>query len=518
MNESPMPCPSSGGGKVILVGAGPGDPGLITARGLEVLRSADAVVYDRLASPDLLAHCRADAELIYVGKGPGGMKQSEINALLVEQARAGRTVCRLKGGDPFLFGRGGEEASYLVANGIAFEIVPGVTSAIAVPAYAGIPVTDRRFASVVAMVTGHAAEDEPDKALPWSELAGADTIVALMGVANLRQIAADLLAAGRAPQLPAAVIEQGTTPRQRTVVAPLERIADEAQAAGIAPPAILVVGRVAGLRKELAWVERKPLWGMRVLVTRPAGQAEALSRLLRDTGAQAVEFPCIEVRPLPPDEDALRQAYDWILFVSANGVSAAATNLRAAGRDWRSLPAGRIGVVGPRTAAAVEAAGFNVAFVPTRYTVEALASELPEPVQGAAILLPGREQINPALREGLIRRGARLTPWPVYEIVTPATPRSSEASSLRSTRQPRVALAELAQPGLDIVTLTSASAARGFVELGGAQIAGDAVVACIGPPTADTARSLGLNVQIVAEEHTVRGLVAAIVNWAQSSV
>jgi len=490
-------------GKVILVGAGPGDAGLITVRGLEVLRAADVVVYDRLANPDLLTQCRKDARLIYVGKGPGGMKQREINALLVEQARAGHTVCRLKGGDPFLFGRGGEEASHLAANGIPYEIVPGVTSAIAVPAYAGIPITDRRLASTVVMVSGHPAEDEPDKRLPWRELSGADTIVALMGVANLREIAGELLDAGRDPDLPAAVIEQGATPRQRTIVASLSRIADEAETAGIGPPAVLVVGRVVDLRRELAWVERKPLWGLRLLVTRPGGQAEALSRMLRDAGAEPVQFPCIEVRLLPPDAQglaALGIPHDWILFVSANAVNAAAAYLRAAQRDWRALPAGRIGVVGPGTAASLEAFGFAADFMPSRYTVSALAEELPGPLEGKRILLPGRREVNASLRDGLTQRGARLTVWPIYEIVTP---------------QPTAALADLAQPRLDVVTLTSSSAAKGFVELGGAGVVREALIACIGPPTADTARGLGLKVGIVAEEHTVRGLVAAIIKHRQ---
>jgi uroporphyrinogen III methyltransferase/synthase len=486
-------------GKVILVGAGPGDPGLITVRGLEVLRTADVVVYDRLANPSLLTHCRSDAKLIYVGKGPGGMKQAQINSLLVEQAQGGQVVCRLKGGDPFVFGRGGEEASYLIAHGVPFEVVPGVTSAIAVPAYAGIPVTDRRHASAVAMVTGHAAEDEPDKRLPWRELNGADTLVALMGVGALKQMVGELLEAGRDPELPAAVIEQGTTPRQRTVVAPLKVIADAAAAAGVGPPAILVVGRVVDLRRELAWIEQKPLWGARVLVTRPKDQAAALSRALREAGAEPVEFPCIEIRHLPPDEEMLgrlARPYDWILFVSANGVSAAMAYLRAAGRDWRALPAGRIGVVGPGTAEAVEAAGLRADFMPGQYTVAALAEALPGSLEGKTVLLPGREQVNPALRDGLTRRGAEFVVWPVYETVT---------------AQPAVTLDETAGSGVDIVTLTSSSAARGFVELGSTRALPNAAIACIGPPTAAAARELGLAVEIVADEHTVRGLVSAII-------
>jgi len=490
-------------GKVILVGAGPGDLGLITVRALEVLRTADAVVYDRLANPALLGECRKDAKLIYAGKGPGGMKQPEIDATLVELARAGHTVCRLKGGDPFLFGRGGEEASHLVANGVPFEVVPGVTSAIAVPAYAGIPVTDRRFASTVAMASGHPAEDEAEERPRWNELTGADTLVVLMGVGALREVTGELIAAGRDPQEPAAVIERGTTPGQRTVVARLCDIADATEAAGVRPPAILVAGGVVGLRDTLAWAERKPLWGVRALVTRPAGQAEPLSAALRDAGAEAVEFPCIEMRPLPPDAGvltSLERPYEWILFVSANGARAAAAALRATGRDSRAFPPGRIAAVGPGTAAAVEGAGLRVDFMPSRYTVAALAEELPGDLAGKAVLLPGRAQVNPRLRDGLTQRGADISVWPVYDIGTP---------------QPVVPLAEIVGSGVDLVTLTSPSAAGGFAELGGKEAAAGARIACIGPPTAEAAQGVGLNVDIVAEEHTAAGLVDAIIKHAK---
>lgn len=489
-------------GKVILVGAGPGDAGLITVRGREVLRAADVVVYDRLANPALLAECRGDAVLVYAGKGAGGMKQAEINQALVEYARQGHVVCRLKGGDPFLFGRGGEEASYLVENGIAFEVVPGVTSAVAVPAYAGIPVTDRRLASTVAIASGHPAEGAEDAHPKWQELNGAETLVVLMGVGALRELTTQLLAAGRRADDPAAVIERGATAQQRTVVGTLGDIAQAAETAGIAAPAILVVGPVVNLRQTLAWVESKPLWGMRVLVTRPAGQAEPLAATLREAGAEVIECPYVEARPLPTDAAALRlleSAYEWILFVSANGASAAAA-LRAAGRDVRAFPAGRIGAVGPATAAAVEAAGLRVDFVPTRYTVADLGAELPGPLQGKLVLLPGRAEVNPRLQRVLADRGAELRVWPVYETVTP---------------QPRVPLRELAEAGIDVVTLTSPSAAQGFVALGGQEAAGDAAVACIGPPTAQAARDLGLAVAVVAETHTADGLAQAVIKFAQ---
>jgi uroporphyrinogen III methyltransferase/synthase len=490
-------------GKVILVGAGPGDLGLMTVHGLEVLRAADVVVYDRLANPALLGEVRKDARLIYAGKGPGGMKQGQINAALVEQAQAGHVVCRLKGGDPFLFGRGGEEASYLVAHGVPFEVVPGVTSAIAVPAYAGIPVTDRRLASTVAMASGHPAEDGDGSTPRWRELNGAETLVVLMGIGALSEVTGDLLAAGRDPEQPAAVIERGTTPRQRIIVGNLRTIAGDAEAAGVRPPAILVVGRVVGLRETLSWVERKPLWGLRVLVTRPAEQARPLSVALRDAGAEAIEFPCIEARPLPPDARALaalERAYEWVLFVSANGADAAAATLRAAGRDSRAFPAGRMGAVGPATAAAVEAVGLRVDFIPSCYTVAALAAELPGELTGKAVLLPGRAEVNPRLRAGLEERGAEAVPWPVYETVTP---------------RPTVPLADVVGDGVDVVTLTSPSAAGGFVELGGREAAPDAVVACIGPPTAEAARQAGLEVAVVAEKHTVDGLVAAMIEHAK---
>jgi uroporphyrinogen III methyltransferase/synthase len=486
-------------GTVILVGAGPGDPGLMTVRGLEVLRAADVVLYDRLLDPNVLAECRRDAQLIYAGKGPGGMKQSEINAALVEHAQAGHTVCRLKGGDPFLFGRGGEEASYLVSAGVPFEVVPGVTSAIAAPAYAGIPVTDRRFASTVAMVTGHAAEDEPDRRPRWRELNGADTLVVLMAVGALSEVARELIEAGRDAQQPAAVIEQGATPKQRVVVARLENVAAEAEAAGIKAPAVVVVGQVVELRQTLAWAEQKPLWGRRVLVTRPAGQAEPLSAALRAAGAEAIEFPCIEVRELPADAAMLaliERRYEWTLFVSANGARAAAAALRAAECDSRAFPPGRIGTVGPGTAAAVEGIGLRVDFMPAQYTVAALAAGLPGSLEGKAVLLPGRAEVNPRLRAGLTARGAEIVVWPVYEI---------------ALSQPRLPLAEVVGAGVDVVALTSASAARAFVELAGKEAAACALIACIGPPTAEAARDAGLKVDMVADEHTTHGLVAAIV-------
>jgi len=341
-------------GRVTLVGAGPGDPGLITLHGVEALRQADAVVYDYLASPELLAHAPEQAELIYVGKQAGRhtLAQSEINALLVRLAREGKRVVRLKGGDPFVFGRGGEEAEALVAAGVPFDVVPGVTSAIAAPAYAGIPVTHRGVASSLAIVTGHEDPQKATSAIDWGSLAGIDTLVFLMGVANLPAIAAELIAHGRRSDTPAAVIQWGTVGRQRTVTGTLADIATRVEEAGLGSPAVTVVGAVVGLRERLRWFDRRPLLGLRVLVTRTREQAGRLAEGLRALGAEPVECAVIETAPpldWAPLDRAIGElgAYRWIAFTSANGVEAFFARLALAGRDARALAGARLAPSAP---------------------------------------------------------------------------------------------------------------------------------------------------------------------------
>lgn len=497
-----------GRGRVTLVGAGPGDPGLITLRGVEALREAEVVVYDYLASPELLQHAPEAAERIYVGKRAGchAMAQGEINALLVRLGQEGKRVVRLKGGDPFLFGRGGEEAEALAAAGVPFEVVPGVTSAIAVPAYAGIPVTHRGVASSLAIVTGHEDPRKRESAIDWEGLARIDTIVFLMGVANLAQIAAELAAHGRPEDTPAAVIQWGTLGMQRTVTGTLADIAARVREAGLTSPAVTVVGGVVHLRERLRWFERRPLLGLRVLVTRARQQASRLAEGLRALGADPVECAVIETAP-PLDWGALDGAiaalgrYRWVVFTSANGVEVFFARLALAGRDARALAAARIAAIGPATAEALNTHGVRADLVPAEYVAEALAEAMGE-VQGQRVLLPRADIARPALAARLRAAGAEVDEVVAYRTVRP------EGLEARL----REALA-----GANVVAFTSSSTVRNLVEALGhgeaAQALAGVAVACIGPVTAQTARELGLEPAVVAEEYTIEGLLEALVRW-----
>jgi uroporphyrinogen III methyltransferase/synthase len=497
-------------GTVYLVGAGPGDPGLMTLRGLEILKAADVVVYDRLANDSLLVEARSDARLIYVGKEAGkhALSQAETNQLLAEEAAAGCSVCRLKGGDPYLFGRGGEEALYLQERGIPFVVVPGVSSAAAAPAYAGIPVTDRRFGSSVAITTGHKAEGKSHDPVRWDLLAQAvDTIVVLMGMANLDVITSELIAGGRDAETPAAVIRWGTTGRQRVVVSDLASISAEVKRARLKPPAILVVGEVVRLREQLSWFERRPLLGLRVLVTRPRHQASALAELLREHGAEPIVRSLVRIEPMEAEVARLQTLFearwDWALFTSANAIPCFGEQLRAAGMDWRALAGARLGAIGPGTAVALEALGLRIDFVPTRAMAESLAEELPDISPSTRILIPRAAEAREAVIGGLRARGAVVEEVPVYRTV--ADERSSSE------------IAELLRSGdIDVVTFTSSSALRAMVDAVGAEALTKHAVACIGPITAQTARDLGVAVDVEAEEHTIPGLVAALTSFAVS--
>ncbi|MEO6196698.1 MAG: uroporphyrinogen-III C-methyltransferase, partial [Dehalococcoidia bacterium] len=370
-------------GKVYLVGAGPGDPGLITVAGLERIKDADVIVYDRLIGQTLLAHALADAELIYVGKIPTPTQtqdQEAINQLLVEKAREGKRVVRLKGGDPFVFGRGGEEAEALREAGIPFEIIPGVSSAVAVPAYAGIPVTHRGLATSFAVITGHEDPTKPESAIDWAGVArGADTLIFLMGIKNLPDIVQQLTAHGRSPETPVAVIQQGTTPEQHTVTGTLADIVAIVQNAGIKPPAITVVGEVVRLRDTVSWFENRPLFGKRVLITRTRRQASTLARLLAEEGAITVELPSIEIEPIKDRKaieagiDRLRSGdYDWAGFTSANAVDLFFEILAARGLDARAFGASRVFAIGPATANLLAEHGITADLVPDEYVAEAV--------------------------------------------------------------------------------------------------------------------------------------------------
>ncbi|MCP4540209.1 MAG: uroporphyrinogen-III C-methyltransferase [Chloroflexi bacterium] len=498
-------------GIVYLIGAGPGDPGLITVRGQECLAQADVIVYDRLASPELLRVARLDAEMIYVGKASSQhtLSQDEINALLLEKAQAGLQVARLKGGDPFVFGRGGEEAQTLVAAGIPFEIVPGVTSAIAAPAYAGIPITHRGLAASFAVVTGHRRKEaevaaEDGLGLDWNALAAVDTLVFLMGVANLPTIVQGLLDAGRDPQTPAALVHWGTTSRQETVTGNLQDIVARVQEVGLRPPAVTVVGDVVSLRDQLRWFDARPLLGRRVLVTRSRAQASQLSARLRALGAEPVEFPTIEI--LPPDDwgpvdkaVGWLVAYDWIIFTSVNGVKYFWQRMKLAGKDARALAGTRLGAIGPATAEELAQRGLQADLVPSKYVAEAILDEI-GPVKNRRVLLPRADIARPALVDGLRAAGAIVDEVAAYRTVVGTADNTEEIRRMLTVGE------------IDVITFTSSSTARNFLTALAPTLSfpTGTTVACIGPVTAQTAKELGLPVHVTASEHTIDGLIQAL--------
>jgi uroporphyrinogen III methyltransferase / synthase len=491
-------------GKVWLVGAGPGDPGLITRRGLEVLRSCDVVLYDRLVPQALLDEAPAGAERIFVGKKPGETHSRQVvaDALLIQRAQAGARVVRLKGGDPFVFGRGGEEALLLVQAEIPFEVVPGVSSAVAVPAYAGIPVTHRGVAGSFVVLTGRDVAGEPQQR--WEAIAAVETIVLLMGASGLEGAARSLIAAGRDASTPAAVIEWGTTAIQRTVVAPLGSIAAAATQAGIRPPATTVVGDVVKLRDTIAWFETRPLFGLRVVVTRAPAQASKLSARLAARGAQVIEAATIRIED-PESFDELDAAlaslgdYEWVVFASANAVERAFARLDAAGRDSRAFAPVAIAAVGDSTAAALRARGLHADLVPESFTGAALATALG--AGSGRLLLPRVAGAPRALAGALEEAG-----WKVDEVAAYRNVPADRSDA---------GIAEVVAGRFDIATFTSASTVRNLGELAapdelGLGAAGPRRVACIGPVTAEAAHATGFRVDVVAEPHTIDGLVTAI--------
>jgi uroporphyrinogen III methyltransferase/synthase len=499
-------------GIVHLVGAGPGAPGLITAAGRDALERADVVVHDRLGTEALLLLCRPGAELVDAGKAPGraAMTQEEINAALVERARRGRRVVRLKGGDPFVFGRGGEEAEALAAAGVPFEVVPGVTSAIAAPAAAGIPVTHRGVATSFTVVTGHEDPGKPSEQTDWAALAAVPgTLVILMGMGRLGDIADALLEAGRPADEPAAAVQWGTTPRQRSAVATLGTLARRVEEEGLGPPAVVVVGAVAALAPAIAR-GNGPLGGRRVVVTRARAQASELSERLRALGAAVTELPAIRIERLP-DGDELESAlavladYGLVVLTSVNGVDALFDALAARGRDARALSAAATVVaIGPATAERLAARGVRADLVPERFVAEGILEALADaPLEGVRALVARAAGSRPELVEGLERRGARVDEVLLYEAVPePADP---------------AALAEAMQA--DYITFTASSTVRAFAGLLGAEErarlrAGGPRVVSIGPVTSATAREEGLRVDAEAAEHSIPGLVAALLDDA----
>ncbi|BBO82498.1 uroporphyrinogen III methyltransferase [Desulfosarcina ovata subsp. sediminis] len=499
-------------GKVYLVGAGPGDPGLITVRGVDCIARADVVVYDYLASPALLAHARPDAELIYVGKKGGDhtLPQEGINALIVEKARNGAVVARLKGGDPFIFGRGGEEAEVLIAAGIAFEVIPGVTAAIGASAYAGIPLTHRDFTSDVAFVTGHEDPTKTTSSVDWKALAtGIGTLVFFMGVKNLPLIAANLVENGRPADTPVAVIRWGTTPHQETVTGTLDSIVEMVRKAGIKAPAIIIVGGVVKLRESMQWFEKRPLLGQRIVVTRARQQASNLVQRLTEAGAECVQCPTIKVVP-PADGAPLDRAiadldqYDWVVFTSVNGVAYFFRRLFEKGLDVRALGHLKTACIGPATAAHLRSFGLGSDIIPTSYRAESVVEAFAAtPVAGLKILLPRAKEARSVLPVELTRMGATVDEVTAYE-------------TLQAQSDTDALIKRLDAGTIDMVTFTSSSTVTNFHRMlppdRAHQLMAGVSVASIGPITSQTARDLGYTVTIEAENFTIDGLVKAILH------
>jgi len=502
-------------GKVYLVGSGPGDPRLLTIRGKECLEEADVVLYDYLANPVLLDLVPAQAERFYVGRrGRGSYQdQDEVNRLLIDKAREGKIVVRLKGGDPFVFGRGGEEAEAVAASGIPFEVVPGVTSAVAVPAYAGIPVTHRTLASTVTFVTGHEDPAKGETRLEWPRLAsGNGTVVFLMGMKNLPALVEHLRTEGKPADTPVALIRWGTRSTQRTVVGTLSDIVQKAAHAEIEPPTVIVVGNVVRLREQLNWFERKPLFGKRILVTRAREQAGELSRLLLDQGAEPIECPVIQIVP-PEDWTAVDAAiaeltdFQWLVFTSVNGVRPFMERLQQQGRDARALSGLKLCCIGPRTAEELSRYGLRADVIPGQFQAEGLIDALKAEVAGQQVLIARAAEAREILPEQLRELGADVRVVTVYRTVRA----SLEIGQLKD---------RFVRHEIDVVTFASSSTVRNFCRLFDSReemnklMAGSSV-ACIGPITAQTAEEEGLAVAILAEENTIPALVEAIVDHFQ---
>ena len=494
-------------GIVYLVGAGPGDPGLITVKGMRQIELADCVVYDRLTNKALLEAAGDHAELIDVGKMPGKAdnRQEDINELLVRLGKEGKRVVRLKGGDPFVFGRGGEEAEALRDAGIAFEVIPGITSAISVPAYAGIPLTHRSFASYFTVVTGSEDPARPDSAIDWRAIAKlSGTLVVLMGRENLAGITEGLVKNGRSPDTPVALVQWGTEPFQQTLTGTLADISDRAGKADLKPPIVTVIGDVVNLRERLAWFDNRPLSGRRVLVTRTRTQAGALSQLLLERGAMPVELPTIEIQR-PDIADGLDtplkrlREFDWVVFTSVNAVDIVFERLDALGMDARAFSGSEVAAIGPATAEGLKKRGIVPDLVPESFVSESMVEAFKaQDMHDAKVLLPRADIARDALSEGLKALGASVDEVIAYHTVTPA-------DTAKKAR-------EIVSKGVDVATFTSSSTVLNLSRAmnGELEMLSQATIACIGPITADAAREVGLAPDIVSSEHTIPGLVNAL--------
>jgi len=498
-------------GKVYLIGAGPGDPGLLTIKGMECIQKADVVVYDYLAAPVFLKYAKPSAEIIYVGKQGGDhtLTQDKISQLLADKGKEGKIVARLKGGDPFIFGRGGEEAEVLIDQGVEFEIVPGVTSAIAAPAYAGIPLTHREHTSSVSLITGHEDPLKQESSIKWDSLAASgSTLVFLMGVKNLPSITENLIKNGKAKETPVALVRWGTTTLQETVTGTLETIVEEVKKANLKPPAVIVVGSVVNLRKKMNWFESRPLFGKTIVVTRARVQASELTDRLSDLGARCIEIPTIRVIP-PENPEPLMTAvqnlaeYDWVVFTSVNGVKSFFGAMETQNKDVRVLGHLKFACIGPATKAELATHGIVSDILPETYRAESVVEAFSQvDIKGKQILLPRAKEARTILPKELKKMGAHIIEVTAYETI------AEEAELANLTRM-------LDQGEVDMVTFTSSSTVKNFMAMlrkGNLLKSGMEIpAACIGPITADTAVSLGINPRIIAAEYTINGLVDAIV-------
>ena len=500
-------------GFVYLVGAGPGDPKLITLKGAEAIKKADVLVYDRLASPRLINLARDEAELIFAGKSPEkhSLKQNEINNVLIEKAKEGKIVTRLKGGDPFVFGRGGEEAEALLEQGIDYEVVPGITSGIAVPAYAGIPVTHRDFTSTMGIITGNEDPTKEDTSIDWSKIStGLGTLVFYMGMRNLPHIIDKLVSNGRDPETPIALIRWGTRPEQITVTGTLKNIVQKAKEAKLAHPVIIVVGEVVSLRERLQWFEKKPLFGKRILVTRARKQASVFAEKIEGLGGEPWEFPAIEItdpKDYGPMDEAISQleSFNYLVFTSVNGVEYFFNRLRFQKTDIRNMKDIKIVAIGPKTREAVEKYGIFCDYVPEEFVAEAIIDMLKdEDLKGKKVLLPRADIARKVLPEALTKMGAQ-----VYEVDAYKTIKGK--GNIEQLKE------MINQNRIHIVTFTSSSTVKNFVqqleEKELSNLRDNVVVACIGPITAKTAKDMGLRVDIEADVYTIDGLMNAILNF-----
>jgi uroporphyrinogen III methyltransferase / synthase len=491
--------------KVYLVGAGPGDPGLITVKGRRVLEQADAVLFDHLANDALLDLAPPHAERVYVGKKKSAhaFSQEEICAMLIERARRGWNVVRLKGGDPFIFGRGGEEAEALADAGIPFEIVPGVTTPLGIAAYTGVPLTHREHTSAVTFVTGHAVDE-----IDWDRVGMSETLVLFMGLTTFPQIARELIARGRAADTPAMAVRWATRPDQETLVGTLATLPKLIEEGHMKPPATIIVGEVVRLREKLDWFERLPLFGQRIVVTRARGQAEALSSKLAELGADVIELPTIALAPpvvLPPvslTEAITRlQTYDWLIFTSANGVKFFIEALDRSASDLRLLRA-KICAIGPATRAAIEALHLKVDLIGKQYVAEGLlAAFTPYDLAGARIMLPRAAVARDLLPAELARRGALVDIVEAYRTVAPEGLAERALNIFNAPRKP------------DWITFTSSSTVQNLVAAVGPELLHGVKAASIGPITSGAARAAGIEVAVEAREYTTDGLVAALLQY-----